>query len=44
MKPVPTLASSEYGHRLENEYDKPDRLHVRIGYVQSEFYRRNGIP
>lgn len=44
VKPVPTLASSEYGHRLENEYDKPDRLHVRIGYVQSEFYRRNGIP
>ncbi|KAK7114606.1 cilia- and flagella-associated protein 90-like [Littorina saxatilis] len=43
LKPVPTLSSSEFGHRLQNEYDKPDRLHVRIGYVRSEFYRRNGI-
>jgi len=24
--------------------DPPDRHHVRIGYVQSEFYRRNVIP
>ncbi|XP_076470569.1 cilia- and flagella-associated protein 90-like [Babylonia areolata] len=43
LKEVPTLASSEYGHRLENNLDPPDREHVRIGYVQSEFYRRNKI-
>lgn len=43
VKKVPTLASSDYGHRLDNDMDKPDRLHVRIGYVRSEFYRRNGI-
>ncbi|XP_013382418.1 uncharacterized protein C5orf49 homolog [Lingula anatina] len=43
VKVVPTLSSSDYGHRLDNEYDPPDRKHVRIGHVQSEFYRRNDI-
>ncbi|XP_002731691.1 cilia- and flagella-associated protein 90-like [Saccoglossus kowalevskii] len=42
-KEVPTLASSEYGHRLEQFLDPPDRLHVRIGHVKSEFYRKNGV-
>ncbi|XP_046576864.1 uncharacterized protein C5orf49 homolog [Haliotis rubra] len=42
-KIVPTLASSEYGHRLKIHVDHPDRAHVRIGHVNSEFYRRNGI-
>ncbi|XP_046359894.1 uncharacterized protein C5orf49 homolog [Haliotis rufescens] len=42
-KIVPTLSSSEYGHRLKIHVDHPDRAHVRIGYVNSEFYRRNGI-
>ncbi|XP_025114561.1 uncharacterized protein C5orf49 homolog [Pomacea canaliculata] len=43
VKPVPTLASSVYGHQ-KNISDPPDRKHVRIGYVKAEFYRRNGIP
>ncbi|XP_077982866.1 cilia- and flagella-associated protein 90-like [Glandiceps talaboti] len=42
-KIIPTLASSDYGHRLDRFVDHPDRLHVRIGHVKSEFYRRNGI-
>ncbi|KAL5022384.1 hypothetical protein ScPMuIL_001539 [Solemya velum] len=42
-KTVPSLASSEYGHRLKRFIDKPDRQHVRIGHVRSEFYRRTGI-
>ena len=42
-KTVPTLASSNYGHRIEETIDERDRQHVRIGYVKSEFYRRNGI-
>ena len=41
VKDVPTLSSSEYGHRPD--YDKPERNHVRIGHVLSEFYRRNGV-
>jgi len=44
-KDVPTLASSEYGHRLGHQIDPPvydpKRKNVRIGYVQSEFFRRN---
>ncbi len=43
VKDVPTLASSIYGHRLDAELDAPDRKHVRIGHVQSEFFRRNNI-
>ncbi|XP_070575390.1 cilia- and flagella-associated protein 90-like [Ptychodera flava] len=43
IKVVPTLASSEYGHRLDQFKDPPDRLHVRIQHVNTEFYRRNGI-
>ncbi|GFO24032.1 hypothetical protein PoB_005053700 [Plakobranchus ocellatus] len=43
-KEVPTLSSTIYGHRLNLHVDHPDRKHVRIGHVQSEFYRRNGIP
>jgi len=43
VKEVPTLSSSEYGHRLELFADAPDRKHVRIQRVNAEFYRRNGI-
>ncbi|WAR12268.1 CE049-like protein [Mya arenaria] len=43
VKGCPTLASSEYGHRLELSTDHPDRKHVRIAHVKTEFYRRNGI-
>ena len=44
-KQVPTLASSEYGHRLASaeQLDPRDRSHVRIGHVNSEFFRRNNI-
>ncbi|XP_022343045.1 cilia- and flagella-associated protein 90-like isoform X2 [Crassostrea virginica] len=42
-KEVPTLSSSEYGHRLELFADHPDRQHVRIAHVRAEFFRRNGI-
>lgn len=43
IKPVPTLSSSEYGHRLQMFADHPDRKHVRIAHVKTEFYRRNGV-
>ncbi|KAH9504966.1 hypothetical protein Btru_061177 [Bulinus truncatus] len=43
-KAVPTLSSSIYGQKLNLHIDHPDRKHVRIGHVKSEFYRRNGIP
>ncbi|XP_048745277.1 cilia- and flagella-associated protein 90-like isoform X1 [Ostrea edulis] len=43
VKDVPTLSSSEYGHRLEMFADHPDRKHVRIAHVRAEFFRRNGI-
>ncbi|XP_062583030.1 cilia- and flagella-associated protein 90-like isoform X2 [Saccostrea cucullata] len=42
-KEVPTLSSSEYGHRLDLFVDNPDRQHVRIAHVRAEFFRRNGI-
>ncbi|XP_045192501.2 uncharacterized protein C5orf49 homolog isoform X2 [Mercenaria mercenaria] len=42
IKAVPTLASSVYGHNLERFADHPDRKHVRIAHVKTEFYRRNG--
>ncbi|XP_033119675.1 uncharacterized protein C5orf49 homolog [Anneissia japonica] len=42
-KEVPTLSSSIYGHKLERFNDPPGRAHVRVGYVKSEFYRRNGV-
>ena len=42
-KKVPALASAVYGHRLPSDLDNPDRKHVRIACVQTEFYRRNGI-
>lgn len=45
VKDVPSLASSEYGHRIGHQLDPPpydpNRKNVRIGYVQSEFFRRN---
>ncbi|XP_005101312.1 uncharacterized protein C5orf49 homolog [Aplysia californica] len=44
VKDVPTLASTIYGHYLDVHTDHPDRKHVRVGHVKSEFYRRNGIP
>ncbi|ESO98456.1 hypothetical protein LOTGIDRAFT_142949, partial [Lottia gigantea] len=40
-KIVPSLSSTEYGHRLDPGIEKRDSQHVRVGYVQSEFYRRN---
>jgi len=43
VKEVPTLASSEYGHRLNMHKDHSDRQHVRIAHVRSEFYRRTGV-
>ncbi len=42
-KIIPTLMSSEYGHRLETFKDPPGRDHVRIAHVQTEFYSRTGI-
>lgn len=42
-KDVPTLSSTEYGHRIEMFTDHPDRKHVRIARVKAEFFRRNGI-
>ena len=42
-KDVPTLSSTEYGHRLDMFADQPDRKHVRIARVKAEFFRRNGI-
>ncbi|KAL3859969.1 hypothetical protein ACJMK2_010147 [Sinanodonta woodiana] len=43
QKKVPTLSSSEYGHRLNMFVDHHDRKHVRIARVKAEFLRRNGI-
>ncbi|XP_786155.1 uncharacterized protein C5orf49 homolog [Strongylocentrotus purpuratus] len=43
VKVTPTLASSVYGHKLEQFVDPPGRAHVRVGHVNSEFYRRTGI-
>lgn len=42
-KKVPALSSAVYGHRLPSMLDNPDRKHVRIACVQTEFYRRNNI-
>ncbi|XP_064640236.1 cilia- and flagella-associated protein 90-like [Lineus longissimus] len=44
IKIVPSLASTEYGHRLDKFIDHPDRKNARIAIVQQDFYRRNGIP
>uniref|UniRef100_A0A2C9K715 Uncharacterized protein n=1 Tax=Biomphalaria glabrata TaxID=6526 RepID=A0A2C9K715_BIOGL len=44
QKDVPTLSSTIYGQKLSLHVDHPDRKHVRIGHVKSEFYRRNGLP
>jgi len=41
-KDVPSLPSSLYGKRLTNVYDPPGRQYVRIGYIETDFYRRNG--
>ncbi|XP_064599161.1 cilia- and flagella-associated protein 90-like [Liolophura sinensis] len=43
VKAIPSKSSSEYGHRLACAKDPPTREHVRIGYVEAEFFRRNGI-
>ncbi|XP_072169095.1 cilia- and flagella-associated protein 90-like [Diadema setosum] len=43
VKVTPTLSSTVYGHKLEDFVDPPGRAHVRVGHVNSEFYRRNGI-
>ncbi|XP_035677724.1 uncharacterized protein C5orf49-like [Branchiostoma floridae] len=43
VKDVPTLSSSDYGHKLDQFKDPPDRKHVRIMHVRTEFYRRNDI-
>ncbi|XP_028673635.1 uncharacterized protein C5orf49 homolog [Erpetoichthys calabaricus] len=42
-RPVPVLSSSDYGRHQAYALDKTDRQHVRVGYVRSEFYRKNGI-
>ncbi|TGZ66580.1 hypothetical protein CRM22_005253 [Opisthorchis felineus] len=42
-KAVPSLSSSEYGHRLDNQVDPRNRSHARIMLVESEFFRRNGV-
>jgi len=41
-KDVPSLPSSQYGKRLANIYDPPGRQYVRVAYVETDFYRRNG--
>uniref|UniRef100_X1ZDB3 Uncharacterized protein n=1 Tax=Capitella teleta TaxID=283909 RepID=X1ZDB3_CAPTE len=40
-KEVPSLGSTVYGFRLQQkgEIDPPDRKHVRIAQVRTEFYR-----
>ena len=43
QKHIPSLTSSNYGHHIAQRVDIPERLHVRIAHVKSEFYRRNGI-
>jgi len=42
-KDVPSLPSSLYGKRLTNVYDPPGRQYVRIGFIETDFYRRNGV-
>lgn len=42
-KDVPTLASTIYGQKIHMHVDHPDRKHVRVAKVQTEFYRRNNI-
>ncbi|XP_043922067.1 uncharacterized protein C5orf49 homolog [Protopterus annectens] len=42
-KPVPALSSSVYGRLLHLHEDPSDRCFVRVGHVNSEFYRKNGI-
>ncbi|XP_048371913.1 uncharacterized protein C5orf49 homolog [Sphaerodactylus townsendi] len=42
-RPVPVLASSEYGRRIEKPVEELIRDHVRINRVQAEFYRKNEI-
>jgi hypothetical protein len=41
-KPVSALSSSIYGKRVAQAYDAPGRQFVRIAYVQTDFFRRNG--
>jgi len=41
-KPVPSLMSSAYGHKLSMAVDHPDRAHVRIIKTR-EFHNNNGI-
>lgn len=42
-RPVPVLASSEYGRHLKYQSDHVTREHVRVGLVGLEFFRKNGI-
>ncbi|XP_067931622.1 cilia- and flagella-associated protein 90-like [Watersipora subatra] len=42
-KDVPTLSSSIYGQKLFMHVDHPDRKHVRVAKVKTEFFRRNDI-
>lgn len=42
-KAVPTLASTVYGQKIYMHVDHPDRKHVRVAKVKTEFYRRNDI-
>ncbi|ESO98165.1 hypothetical protein LOTGIDRAFT_142981 [Lottia gigantea] len=40
-KIVPTLSSTEYGHRLQHHLEDRDRDHVRVETVKAEFYTRH---
>lgn len=42
-KDVPTLASTVYGQKIHMHVDHPDRKHVRVAKVKTEFFRRNDI-
>lgn len=42
-KAVPTLASTVYGQKINMHVDHPDRKHVRVAKVRTEFYRRNDV-
>ncbi|XP_077166888.1 cilia- and flagella-associated protein 90 [Paroedura picta] len=42
-RPLPVLASSLYGRRIDKPVEELIRDHVRINRVQAEFYRKNGI-
>ncbi|KAL0962101.1 hypothetical protein UPYG_G00335670 [Umbra pygmaea] len=42
-RPVPVLASTEYGRRLPPLLYTPGRQYVRVSHICAEFFRKNGI-